>query len=124
MSFSSLLVQSILQEMLNVHLFGIPEVEIDGQAIQIPRRKSRALIFYLAAQGEPVSREQLMDLLWTDTPRPAAQQVLRTTLHGLRKILGPSLLVEGDRLALHPESEVDVRRFESLLERQDLDAGS
>ncbi|HEU5099130.1 MAG TPA: AAA family ATPase, partial [Roseiflexaceae bacterium] len=48
-----------------------------------------------------------------DHDRPAAQQILRTSLHGLRKALGPALLAGDDSLALAPDVDVDVRRFEA-----------
>src|SRR5206468_7844015 len=41
--------------------------------------------------------------------------ILRTSLHGLRKLLGPALLTPDDSLVLAPDAEVDIRRFESLL---------
>jgi hypothetical protein len=82
--------------MLSILLLGSPQVMIEGRAIHMARRKRRALIDYLAAHPHPVTREHLHAFLWPDSDRPAAQQVLRTTLHGLRKALGAALLVEDD----------------------------
>jgi DNA-binding SARP family transcriptional activator/predicted ATPase len=101
--------------MLTVLLFGSPQLAVDGRRLNIPRRRSRALLFYLAAQPAPVTREQLLGLFWPDHERAAAQQILRTNLHGLRKTLGPALLVADDSLALAADSAVDVRRFAALL---------
>ena len=42
----------------------------------------------------------------------------RTTLHGLRKSLGPNLTADEDTLALSPDAEVDARLFESHLHVQ------
>lgn len=97
--------------MLTILLFGPPEVQLDDQPLSISRRKSRALLYYLAASPRPVQREQLLNLFWADTERSAAQQVLRTTLHGLRKELGEHLAVERDAVALRSDTQVDARMF-------------
>jgi DNA-binding SARP family transcriptional activator/tetratricopeptide (TPR) repeat protein len=96
-------------------LLGPPQLALDGRPLAIPRRRSRALLYYLAAQSAPVSRDQLLALFWPDHERAAALQILRTNLHGLRKMLGAALLAADDTLALAPESDVDVRRFAALL---------
>lgn len=109
--------------MLSIKLLGQPQVRLDGQPVQLRRRKSRALLYYVAAARQPVSRERLLGLLWPDTPRAAAQQVLRTTLHGLRQDLGEALATDGDTVGLAAGSQVDVREFEALLNRPDLSTG-
>jgi DNA-binding SARP family transcriptional activator len=101
--------------MLSVALLGPPRLTLDGLPLTITRRRSRALLYYLAAQDAPVSRERLLALYWPDHERAAAQQTLRTNLHGLRKTLGAWLLAEDDLLALAPDSDVDTRRFAARL---------
>ncbi|MBA3534366.1 MAG: winged helix-turn-helix domain-containing protein [Ardenticatenales bacterium] len=101
--------------MLTLHLFGPPQLFIDGEPVNVTRRKSRALLYYLAAHAEPLTRDQILRFFWPDTERAAAQQTLRTTLYGLRKALGEALLVDEERLSLAPDSQVDVRRFEANL---------
>lgn len=99
--------------MLTLSLLGEPVIRRDEQPLRIARRKSRALLFYLAAQHAPVARERLLALLWPDHPRQAAQQVLRTTLHGLRAALGDAIEVHDDTIGLN--ADVDVRVFETRL---------
>jgi len=48
------------------------------------RRKSRAMLYYLASHAQPVRREHLLNFFWPDLSRPAAKQVLRSTFYGLR----------------------------------------
>lgn len=100
---------------LTIHLFGIPQLDLDGQNIHIARRKSRALVYYLAASDQPVLRQQLLALFWPDLPRSSALQTLRTTLHGLRRQLGAALLAQGDQLALAESVWVDAALFERRL---------
>jgi len=102
---------------LSIHLFGNPRIIQDDKPLTVARRKSRALIYYLAARGGPVSREQLLAFFWPDLDRPAAQQTLRTTLHGLRKALGDALQIEDGSVTLAPDVTVDSRQFEAGLER-------
>lgn len=107
------LLQSLM--MLKIALLGTPILSRDGQPLPVTRRKSRALVYYLAAQAEQttVTRDQLLAFFWPDLERTAGQQTLRTTLHGLRKVLGAALVIEEDTLALG-EAEVDVRKFAAL----------
>src|SRR5688500_7229565 len=97
--------------MLSIVLFGSPQLCLDQRALPLLRRKNRALVYYLAAQSEPVRRERLLALLWPEHERPAAQHSLRTMLHGLRQTLGRALIVTDETLALEPGTEVDARRF-------------
>jgi len=95
--------------MISILLLGTPQILRDGAPAGLPRRRTRALVFYLAAQPGPVAREQLLATLWPDHERQAAQQILRTTLHGARKALGPALLATDDTAAIAPEADVDLR---------------
>jgi DNA-binding SARP family transcriptional activator len=101
---------------LSIRLFGAPEITLDGQPLTLSRRKSRALVYYLAAHAQPLTRDHLLAFFWPDADRPSAQQTLRTTLHGLRKALGAALIVEDVTLALASDAEVDVRQFEANLQ--------
>jgi DNA-binding SARP family transcriptional activator len=101
--------------MLSIHLLGTPQILQDDQPLAITRKKSRALLFYLAAHDKPLTRDQLLAFFWPDSDRVSAQQVLRTTLHGLRQALGAALIVDDNTLALSSAVDIDVRTFESTL---------
>lgn len=94
--------------MLAIQLLGPPQILRDGQPVELPRRRARALVYYLAAHTGPVRREQLLALLWPEHERGAAQQLLRSTLHGVRRALGHTLSGD-DPLTLTPDIEVDYR---------------
>src|SRR5512139_1668722 len=106
--------------MLSIQLLGTPLILLDDQPLTITRKKSRALVYYLAAHDKPLTREQILSVFWPDSDRVSAQQVLRTTLHGLRQALGAALITDEHTLTLAPEVEVDVRRFEASLQRPSL----
>lgn len=100
--------------MLSIHLFGPPRIMQAATPVALPRRRVRALVFYLAAQPGPVSREALLQLLWPDHERGAAQQLLRTTLHAARRALGAAL--QGDAaLQIDPDVAVDYRTLMQLV---------
>ncbi|GAB4578660.1 MAG: AAA family ATPase [Anaerolineales bacterium] len=101
--------------MLSLRLLGPPQILRAEAPVQIPRRKSRALLYYLAANPDPQPRDHLLALLWPELDRPSAQQTLRTTLYGLRKILTDHLLINDTEISLAPTTEVDVRIFHTNL---------
>ncbi|WP_420641296.1 tetratricopeptide repeat protein [Candidatus Leptofilum sp.] len=74
---------------LNLMLFGGFAASIAGKAItQFRTDKMRALLAYLAMNGErPFRRELLATLLWPDWSDEAARRNLRQTLHRLRQML-------------------------------------
>ncbi len=113
--------------MWSILLFGAPQILRDNVATQIPRRKNRALVFYLAAHSKPLTRDQILALFFIDHERSAAQQILRTMLHDLRKQLGDALIVQADTLALANDVFVDARALEGerrFNERSSLDETS
>lgn len=105
--------------MLSILLLGLPQILRAGVAVELPRRRARALVFYLATQARPVSREQLLGLLWPDHERSAAQQILRTTLSAVRRALGSALVANDQQLAL--AAEVDYRVLAALVAAPDAD---
>ena len=102
--------------MIDICLLGHPNVLRDGEPLKISRRKSRAILFYSAAQAQPVPRQALLELFWPDLPRTAAQQTLRTSLHGLRTELGAALQVDEQVIGIASDVRVDVQEFSEKLD--------
>lgn len=101
--------------MLAIHLLGAPYITAAAQPVTIARRKSRALLYYLAAHPTPVARDHLLAFFWPDADRQGAQQNLRSTLYGLRKSIDDPLQVDDDSITLAPGTTVDVRTFTAQL---------
>ncbi|MBI5961395.1 MAG: AAA family ATPase [Chloroflexi bacterium] len=101
--------------MLIIKLLGQPRIELNGKLVTVRRRKNRALVYYLAAQTHPRSREHLLGMFWPDLDRASAQQSLRTALHELRKLFEEWLIADGDQLSLSASALVDVHTFEQKL---------
>ncbi|MFO1073086.1 MAG: AAA family ATPase [Geminicoccaceae bacterium] len=97
----------------------------DGTDIDLPTRKSRLLLAYLAAAPErAVSRAHLAGLLWGDRAERQARGSLRQELHQLRRgltALDPQpLRLVADQVALDAARlDVDVIEFQRLAGRDD-----
>ncbi len=107
--------------MLTIRLLGPTVVELDGRPLPLKRRKSRALLYYLAAQPQRVSRRQVAALLWSDHTDDTARHNLRTTIYSLRQALGDHLHTEDDWITL-VDAEVDARDFAAAMEQGRLQA--
>jgi len=103
-------------------VLGPPHVERDGAPIDVGRRKTLALLVYLAVTGQPHRREELAALLWPEHDESRASAYLRRALWSLKQALGEdSVLAEREHIGLaqRPELWIDVQQFrQSLAERQ------
>jgi predicted ATPase/DNA-binding SARP family transcriptional activator len=103
---------------LRIQLFGPFRVERAGQPIAFARRKTAALLAYLALHPGEQPREQIAARFWGDAAEEDARRSLRVALADLRKALGDAaLLGDRDTLALNPAvaAEIDAQRFARLL---------
>ena len=62
---------------LKLFLLGPPRIELDGRPVDIQRRKALALLIYLAASGQPHSRDTLATLFYPDNDQSRARAYLR-----------------------------------------------
>ncbi len=107
---------------LSIRLLGTFEVRQLGSEPPIElRRKSCAILAFLAATRQPHLRQELVDLFCQDVDDPWG--TLRSTLSRLRQRIGAgALLVEGNTVQFNQDiGWVDCLAFEAVLER-DLDS--
>jgi len=105
---------------LSLSLLGRPRIERDGVPVEIGRRKTIALLTYLAVTGEPHHRDKLAALFWPRFPRDRARAALRRTLTEVRQAIGEEWLqADGDMVGLRFREGLwlDVQQFNSLLAR-------
>jgi DNA-binding SARP family transcriptional activator len=89
----------------------------DGRAVELPRRKHRALLAALLLRaGETVSGDRLIEDLWGESPPRTARDALQNYVSLLRKSLGSDVLVtrEGGYLLDVSPEQVDAVRFQRL----------
>lgn len=99
-------------------LLGAPRLEVNGSAAHLERRKSMALLAYLATINEGVTREALAAMFWPDYESSRAAAYLRNTLWTISKVLGDDwVLAEQDTVRFNPDAgiERDVYQFQSLI---------
>jgi len=85
-------------------LGGFKLLAADGSPIDLPTRKSRLLLAYLASpSGQAHSREKLADLFWPDAQEEQARASLRHALAALKSALTPLAIEAGrDSVMLAP----------------------
>ncbi len=67
---------------LRLYLFGPPQLERDGQALNLQRRKAMTLLVYLAVTGRSHRRDALATLFWPESTQSRARSSLRRDLAG------------------------------------------
>jgi ABC-type oligopeptide transport system substrate-binding subunit/DNA-binding SARP family transcriptional activator len=92
---------------LSLYLLGPPRLELDGEPLEIGRRKAAALIAYLAVTGQGQARDALATLFWPEYEQSRARAALRRTLSTLNRALGGAW-IEADR------ETIDLRRGDDL----------
>jgi DNA-binding SARP family transcriptional activator/tetratricopeptide (TPR) repeat protein len=109
---------------LEIRILGSPQVERDGDPVEVDTRKAIALLVYLAVTEGPHGRDALASLLWPEYDQERARAALRRTLSALKKALGGRWLTAG-RGAVGLDGDeifVDTRWFAEL-ERRTRDHG-
>jgi len=104
--------------MLAINLLGPPLVLLDGQPLSIPRRQTRALLFYLAATGTAITRGKLAGIFWPGESETDARRSLTLTLGKLRgaPALDEVIQTYHDTISLDQERlAVDVWDFRRLV---------
>ncbi len=113
---------------LELVLLGGFQARVAGQPVDVPGRKERALLAFLAMPpGEPRSRDRLCGLLWGDRGDKQAHDSLKQAVLRLRKsfnsVLPLPVLADRGSLTLDRAAvAVDVQEFEQLIGEGTLDA--
>ena len=92
---------------------GNPRVFAGDSEINLTRKKSLALLTFIAVSNVKSSRSQIAGLLWPDQDESHSRGALRTTLSTLNSEIGETLIVsEGDYL--YPEDSVWIDKIQFL----------
>jgi DNA-binding SARP family transcriptional activator len=99
-----------------IALCGPLVVEIDGRRLEadLPGRQGRLLLAYLAAhRRRPVSRSELIEVLWPAEAPAAPEAALKVLLARLRRVIGGALAGRAELSLELPEgAEVDLEVVE------------
>jgi DNA-binding SARP family transcriptional activator len=104
---------------LQIRAFGPPQLLLADQPLSFVRRKSVALLIYLAATRRPHTRDALANLLWGDLPQERAAANLRKVLVELREQIDAAVIITRHSVAINPAYPLwfDVTAFETAVER-------
>ena len=103
---------------LSISVLGSPRFELDGQPVNLPRRKATALLAYLAVMGEHQRREALAAFFWPDSEQARAYAYLRNTVWEINRALGSDwLLATRETVGVNPAANIylDLKDFRTLL---------
>jgi len=95
---------------LRVRMFGIFELQLDGEAVHYGRKtpkRALELLKLVAAHGPaPIAVDTVIAALWPTASREGARRSFDVTVHRLRTLLGRAAMVqvEGGRVGLDPRT--------------------
>jgi DNA-binding SARP family transcriptional activator/ATP/maltotriose-dependent transcriptional regulator MalT len=104
--------------MLKLFLFGTPHITYHDQPIKLARRKALALLCYVAIHPQPLGRDSLATLLWSELDQERSRGELRVSLWGINKAIGDDwFITTRDTVQMNPDKPVwtDVGAFESFI---------
>jgi DNA-binding SARP family transcriptional activator/KaiC/GvpD/RAD55 family RecA-like ATPase len=107
---------------LTLALFGRLQIRLDGRDVAepLPGRQGRALVAFLVLnEDRPVSRDELLDVLWPSQPPADPQAALSSLLAKVRRVLGADLIQGRQALVLQlpPDSYVDAHAVGEQIQR-------
>ena len=105
--------------MPQLRLLSKPSIKRDDTWQPLPRGKSSALLYYLAYQGDWVTRDELLYLFWPDTTDKQARSNLRSLLsRSIGKLSYISLDTENDNIRWQVNS--DIASFHKALQANNI----
>src|SRR5438105_695858 len=120
-SFTGGRLMTKLATQLSIRLLGAPEIQIAEAPLVLNNQKARALVYYLAATGQPHTRDHLATLLWSESLESNALHSLRSSLYHIRQALhakGAAELLAGDSDLVYlklDDDACDIPHFRRLL---------
>lgn len=108
---------------LKLQLLGRPQVWLGEELVTaFSSDKVLALLAYLVAVGQPVSRTAVEGLLWGESDRERAQMSLRTAVYNLNKQLPGYITTTRKTISLDPDHPLtaDFLQLETALAQEDL----
>ncbi len=100
----------IAQGLLEVHLFGVPALRLDGQVLLLPTKRAWGLVAFLALEGA-TSRDNLAKLLWDEAFFENPRKNLRQELYRLMQTpLAQFLEIANDLVRLQCSSDAAQAR--------------
>ena len=110
-----------MADILEIRLLGPVQIQRAGQPIRgFESRKALALLCYLAARDQPLTRDHLADLFWPDKTPQQGRANLSRVLHNLNSLVPGSLTIDRYTVSFRQTADcwLDVAAFEQLASRR------
>jgi predicted ATPase/DNA-binding SARP family transcriptional activator len=92
---------------LELFTLGPPILRLDGNIINLPRRKALAILVYLIYNRQSRQREELATLFWPEASQDEAYAYLRQVLWEIKKVLGSGwLLADRESVGVNPARDI------------------
>jgi len=106
---------------IKLKLFGVPKIVVNDMAVEFPFKKAEAIFYYLAIQGR-VTRDELVNLFWSELKEETAKKNLRNALYQIKKTLGEDAIYTPKRSIVEMSSDISLTLdVDSLLTEKKLD---
>lgn len=94
--------------MLDVKLFGIPEIVLNNNIVNIPYKKAEAVFYYLIV-NKTATRDELVNLLWGEVSEEVARKNLRNAIYRIKKALELEVIVSPQKNTLAINSQIAIK---------------
>lgn len=103
--------------MIEVKLFGQPEVRYKDETISFPFKKAEGLFYYICIKKR-ISRSRALDLFWGEMPEQMARKSLRNAVYIIKKVFDIEIIQSPSRDFLELNENIpimiDYHSFERL----------
>src|SRR3990170_255200 len=106
-----------MADTVRVQLLGTPRLEAAGSPVALPRRRTRALLYILASESTPRSRDELAATLWPELAPARARRQLSDALTDLRRALGTDMFVADTEAVSWAGPPSDATEFVARMSR-------
>lgn len=105
--------------MVEVKLFGQPEIKYDQKTITFPFKKAEGLFYYLCVKKK-ISRSRALDLFWGEMPEQMARKSLRNAVYVIKKTFDFEIIQSPTRDFLELNNRVLINIDYENFEKKDL----
>ena len=101
--------------MVEIKLFGIPCLILNGEKLRFPFVKIEGLLYYLADNGE-TTRDEAADIFWQEVSGETAKKNLRNAIYQANKQAGVKLIATNKNIiALNRDIEIKIDTKENSI---------
>ena len=98
---------------VKIQVFGTPYIEVNGEKLHLPLKKTEALIYYLAIEGK-TGREKLACLLWGEKDEISAYNNFRNALYLIKRYFPEDFIISDRHSVSLANAVTDIDGIDNL----------